>query len=229
MVSSRHRGHDLRMFTNRVRVGALVRVIALCSVSGLAASMTATAAPITIDFTGHARQQVNPGQHLTVGGFDFAQPAGSTDSFILLTSASDCAFGCNPNGLPYLAFSFGGIVLTTDDDAPFSLLSLDVGRYLPVPESITMQIIGTLATGGQLTATSASLTDSTFQTLLLDWHDLISVQIMPISSRFGPPAALDNFVVDRDPLPTPEPTTLLLVVTGSVMFVRFRSPSRQPL
>jgi hypothetical protein len=177
----------------------------LCLAWVLLAPTRSSAAPFTMDFTGSPPISVLPGGSTAIGEYQFTA---NTTGMNVVASVIECTSTCNPTGMPYLYFT-DDVTLVRLDGNPFSLFSIDMGRFNDWNRGQPLvEVTGHLVGGGTVTA-SIQVIDDTFLTLGLGWTNLSSVVF---NSTNRGPAALDNLVFE--PATVPEPASLTLLALG---------------
>ena len=197
----------------------------MLGVTGLAllvgAAGQATARQV-ITFDGSTGGFADPGQTLSVSGFNFT-PQNGAGSFLIVSSQSDIV-GNGTNNL----FAANHTLLTVDTSSPFSLTSFDIGgsfKAFPDRWASSVLVTGQLAGGGTVSTTVTLPTDPVLETFVLPstFTGLTSVLFSPNANLAFPDTYNYEFVLDNITVnggAVPEPATIISTgIAGAIGLV----------
>ncbi len=203
----------------------IIRRVLLTS-AGLALTLVPLrAATITFDQLPPSGNAIQSGT-VSTQGFNFTSP-----SFHIVDQPNSCAGGCVDNGSQYLAVVGPGldspVVVTNTAGQTFSVSTLDAARLFLTPGGLngnpnadTLNLLGTLSSGGTVSASLSLPTEGAFNTFNLS--GFTGLMSLTISGTGGGSAdaswALDNLVVSSASS-VPEPSTLFLTICAVIAFI----------
>ena len=211
----------------------IVRTVLVTSAGLTLAVIPLRADVITFDQVPPPGNAIQSGT-VTTQGFNFTSP-----SFHIIDQPAACAGGCVDDGSQYLAVAGSGldspVVVTNAAGQTFSVFALDGAKLFLTPGGLngdpnadTLDLLGTLSSGGTVSASFTLPAEGSFDTFnLTGFTGLTSLTISGTGS--GDPDAswaVDNMVVSS----APEPATLFLVfgVILPVLAASVRHKRRHP-